>query len=73
MEYAGQSLRLMALAMGTLKNAPASEVANMDQLQAEQHCGQMDLLGFVVLSNRLHTASKQTIHELQERYSDSLS
>ena len=67
MQYAGQSLRLMALAVGTLKNATQSEVASMDQQQAEQGCRHMDLLGFLVLSNRLHSASARTVQELQDR------
>ena len=65
--YAGQSFRLMALAVGTLRHASLSDLASMDQQQAERCCSHMDLLGLVVLSNHLHPASQKTITELQER------
>ena len=71
-DYAGQSFRLMALAVGTLRHASPSELASMDQQQAERHCDHMDLLGLVVLSNHLHPASQNTITELQERYASHL-
>ena len=60
--YAGQGYRLMALSVGTLRDVDPFELASMDQQQAERHCGHMDLLGLVVLSNHLHPASQKTHH-----------
>ena len=66
-ELAGQSFRLMALVVGTLRNVEQSELARMEQPQAEQLCSQLELLGLLVLSNHLHPASKDTISHLQDR------
>ena len=57
----------MALAVGTLRQIDLSELAGMEQQQAEQLCGHMELLGLLVLSNHLHSASKDTITHLQHR------
>lgn len=67
LDYASQSFRLMAIAAGPLKTVNAANVADMDLLQAERCCGPMELLGLLVLSNKLHPASEPTIRALQER------
>lgn len=66
-EYAEHSFRLMALAVGTLRDVTAAELMNMDQQQAERRCEGGHLLGLLVLSNHLHHASKDTISKLQNR------
>ena len=66
-EYAAQSFRLLALAVGTLKNTSAAEAAVLDQQQAEARCGPLKLLGLLVLSNHLRPTSQQTITNLQDR------
>lgn len=66
-EYAGQSFRLLALAVGTLSNVSAAELAGMDQQQAEACCGPLDLLGLQVLSNHLRPSSRQTVTNLKDR------
>ena len=66
-DYAGQSFRLMAVAVGMLKGVGPSELRAMSQQQAEACCSHMHFLGLVVLSNQLHPASVNTIRELQER------
>ena len=57
----------MALAAGPLTNVEAAELAGMSQLEAEATARPMQLLGFMVLSNQLHPASKETIAALQEK------
>ena len=66
--YAGQSFRLLALAVGTLHGVSAAQLAGMDQQQAEARCGTMDLLGMLVLSNELRDNSRTTIAALQDRF-----
>ena len=67
-ELAAQSYRLMALAVGVLKNVTSTDLANMNQQDAEAMAGQLDLLGLLVLSNHLHPASRDTITNLQDKY-----
>lgn len=66
MEYAGQSFRLLALAVGTVRHVNHAEVAEMTQPDAEALAGPMELLGVLVLSNHLHPSSKDTILQLQQ-------
>lgn len=67
MEYAGQSFRLMALAVGTLKHASHADVTNMSLPDAERWAGPMHVLGLLVLSNHVHASSKETISQLQNK------
>ena len=67
-KYAGQSFRLLALAVGTLKGVSAAELAEMDLQQLEARCGALDLVGLQVLSNNLRPGSKETITNIQEKY-----
>lgn len=67
-QYAGQSFRLLALAVGTLQGVTAAELADMDLQQLEARCQHLDLLALQVLSNRLRPGSKETITNLQEKY-----
>lgn len=67
-KHAGQSFRLLALAVGTLKGVSAAELAEMDLQQMEARCGALDLLGLQVLSNNLRPGSKETIANLQDKY-----
>lgn len=66
-KYAGQSFRLLALAVGTLKGVSAAELADMDLQQMEARCGPLDLVGLQVLSNNLRPGSRETITNLQEK------
>ena len=66
-EYAAQSFRLLALAVGELGHVTPEEVTHMTQQDAEAIAGHMDLLGLLVLSNPLHAASKDTITSLQDK------
>ena len=65
---AGQSYRLLALAVGELKDVTPAELASMTQQDAEALAGPLDLTGLLVLSNDLHSASKDTIANLQDKY-----
>lgn len=67
-KYAGQSFRLLALAVGTLQGVTAAELADMDLQQLEARCQPLDLLALQVLSNRLRPGSRDTITKLQEKY-----
>ena len=67
MHLAGQSYRLMALAVGELKDITTAELAGMTQQDAEALAGPLDLTGLLVLSNDLHPASKDTISDLQDK------
>ena len=66
-EYAGQSYRLLAVAVGVVKGMTASQLASMNQQDAEALAGPMDLLGLLVLSNHLHRGSKDTVTKLQDK------
>ena len=66
-EYAGQSFRLLALAVGVMKRVSAAELAGMDQQQAEAPCGPLDLLGLQVLSNHLRPGSRETVINLRDK------
>ena len=67
MKYAGQSFRLIALAVGSLRGTEPGEVEGLGQQQAEARCGPMDLLGLLVLSNELRPRSRDTITNLQDQ------
>ena len=67
MEYATQSFRLLAVAVGELKHVTSEELVGMTQQDAEAKAGHMDLLGLLVLSNHLRASSKDTIVHLQEK------
>lgn len=67
LDYAGQSFRLLALAAGPLTHVSAEQLASMDQQEAEAHCGHMDLLALLVLSNHAHPSSEETITNLHGR------
>jgi len=66
-EYAAQSFRLLALAVGELRHVTSEELAHMTQQDAEAMAGRMDMLGLLVLSNHLHPSSKETITSLQDK------
>ncbi len=66
-EYAAQSFRLLALAVGQLQNVTSEELAHMTQQDAELMAGRMDMLGLLVLSNHLHPSSKDTVTSLQDK------
>ncbi len=66
-EYAAQSFRLLALAVGELRHVTSEELAHMTQQDAESMAGRMDMLGLLVLSNHLHSSSKDTITSLQDK------
>ena len=57
----------MALAVGALKGVSAPQLAGMDQQDAEALAAPMDLLGLLVLSNRLHRGSRATVTSLQDK------
>ena len=66
-EYAAQSFRLLALAVGTLGHVTSEDLAHMTQQDAEAMVGRMDMLGLLVLSNQLHAVSRDTITNLQDK------
>lgn len=66
-EYAAQSYRLLALAVGQLSNVTSEELAHMTQQDVELMAGRMDMLGLLVLSNHLYTSSKETVTSLQDK------
>ena len=66
-KYAGESLRLSALAVGTLEGVSPAELAGLDLAQVEARCGPLDLLGLQVLSNHLRPGSRETVTNLQDK------
>lgn len=66
-KYAGQSYRLLALAVGLLEGVTAAELAKLDQQHAEALCGPLHFLGLQLLSNHLRPSSRETILNLQDR------
>ncbi len=66
-EYAAQSFRLLALAVGQLQNVTSEELAHMTQQDDKLMAGRMDMLGLLVLSNHLHPSSKDTVTSLQDK------
>lgn len=66
-ELAGQSYRLLALAMGQLQDISPAELGSMSLQEAEALAQPLDLVGLLVLSNHLHPASKATITNLQQK------
>ena len=66
-KHAGQSYRLLALAVGVLEGVTAAQLASLDQQQAEALCGPLHFLGLQLLSNHLRATSRETILNLQDR------
>lgn len=61
----GQSLRLLALAVGVVRGLDKPAVGLMTQEQLESRAERFDLLGLLVLSNNVQPDVKDTIMELQ--------
>ena len=67
-EHASKSLRLLAIASGSLLDVAKLDLASMPLQALERRAGHMDLLGLVVMTNHLRADSKDTISHLQDRY-----
>ena len=65
-DYSSQSFRLMAVAVGTLPRVGNLDLHSMSQQQIEARAVDIQLLGLVLLTNRVRSDSKATITELQE-------
>jgi len=65
-KYSKKSLRVMALAVGTLPHVDHLELSVMTQQQVEALTPGFDLLGLIVLSNNLRSDSRDTVLELQQ-------
>ena len=67
-ELSSRSLRLMALAVGVLPDVHNLDVQRMSQQQLEEKAVHLELLGLLMLTNRLRPDSKRTVAELQDKY-----
>ena len=67
-KFAGQSFRLLAVAVGTPKHVTPAELVKLDLQQAEARCGQLHLVGVLVLPNHVRRTSRDSITNLQDKY-----
>ena len=67
-DYSSKSFRLLAMAMGTIRNATKLNLAHMTPQQVEASATNMRLLSLIVLTNNVRSDSKDTITHLQEWY-----
>ena len=65
-DYSSKSLRLLAMAMGTIRNASELSLAHMTPQQVEASATKMCLLSLIVLTNNVRPDSKDTIGHLQD-------
>lgn len=67
-DYSSKSFRLLAMAMGTIRNASKLNLAHMTPQQVEASATQVCLLSLIVLTNNVRPDSKDTIAHLQDGY-----
>ena len=67
-EWTSRSFRLLALAVGTIKNFSRLNVNTLTLQQAEAAACHMSLLGVMVVTNQLRADSRDTISQLQDEY-----
>ena len=67
-DYSSKSFRLLAMAVGIIRNAAKLNLAHMTPQQVETSATNMRLLSLVVLTNNLRPDSKETIRLLQDGY-----
>ena len=65
-EYSSKSFRLLAGAVGIIRDADQLDLARMTQQQVEACATNMQLLSLVVLTNSVRKDSRQTIHQMQD-------
>lgn len=64
--YSSQSFRVLAGAVGVIRNVDKLDLARMTQQQLEGAATHLHLLGLVVLANSLRPDSKETIGQVQD-------
>ena len=67
-DWTSRSFRLLALAVGTIKNFSRLNVNTLTLQQAEAAVSHMSLLGVMVVTNQLRADSRDTISQLQDEY-----
>ena len=67
-DWTSRSFRLLALAVGTIKNFSRLNVNTLTLQQAEAAASHMSLLGVMVVTNQLRADSRDTISQLQDEY-----
>ena len=72
-DYSSKSFRLLAMAVGIIRNAAKLNLAHMTPQQVETSATNMRLLSLVVLTNNVRPDSKETIRLLQDGYACSVS
>ena len=65
-EYSSKSFRLLAGAVGIIKNADKLDLTRMSQQQLEAAASHMQLLGLVILANTVRPGSRETISLVQD-------
>lgn len=66
--FSSKSLRLMAVAVGSIPNAHTLDFSQMVCHDIESAATQLELLCLVLLTNSVREDSQKTIREVQERY-----
>lgn len=66
--FSSKSLRLMAVAVGSIPDAHALDFSQMVRHDIESAAINLELLCLVVLTNSVREDSQRTIREVQERY-----
>ena len=66
--FSSKSLRLMAVAVGSIPDAHALNFSHMVRHDIESAATNLELLCLVVLTNSVREDSQKTIREVQERY-----
>lgn len=65
-KYSSKSFRLLAGAVGIIRNADKLDLVRMPQQQLEAAASHMQLLGLVVLANTVRPDSRETISLVQD-------
>ena len=67
-ELSSNAFRLMALAVGVLPKVANLDLQQMSQQQLERRAEKLEMLGLIVLTNHIKPDSKNTVTELQDKY-----
>ena len=64
--YSSKSFRMLAVAVGVIKNVHKLDLARMTQQQVELSAVDMQLLGLVVLTTSLRTDARRVVSQVQD-------